>query len=137
VDQQGRAVVKLSSPGGRLIFLGPAGLGNPKVRAPGVIAVDDDGGVGPAGICLNGVEQLSEGPVGHGESVLVGVALLNGNLSGVAIEDIRIVRQTDVNQDEVRLIVGDGELGAAQQIEIFRQATAMFRGTLYQERMGL
>ena len=103
VDDEGGARVEEAA-GGLLVLLGPGGEAAPDGGPPSVVALDDEGGLVPAGRGLEGGEYLAEDAVGEGEIVQVGAAALGGEGVLGAAPGVGAVRDGEMEEDKVGLI---------------------------------
>ena len=109
VDEQGGTRVKCIARGG-VVFIGPGWQAVPQSRAPTVVALDDEGGLGPTGRGLEREEELAEDAVGKGEVVEVGATAAVGVVVVDAAPEIGTMGNGEVEKDEVGLI-------SAQQLD--------------------
>src|SRR5665213_1380431 len=103
VDEQRGARIEAAARGG-VVLLGPGGEPVPGIEAPAVVALDDEGGVGPARGGLEHVDDAAEDAVGKREIVEIGaVAELRVAVVDAA-PDVGAVRDGGVEEYEVGLV---------------------------------
>src|ERR1017187_3214457 len=95
---------------GCIVLLSPCGQPVPGVNAPGMVALNDEGGLIPARRCLQGGEDAAKDAIGESQTVEVGAVALLGVVVADAAPDVGAVGDGDVQEDEVRL-VGAQQLG--------------------------
>ena len=103
--------------GGGFVLLGPGGEAAPDGGAPGVVSLDDERGLAPAGGGLEGGEELAEDAVGEGEIVQVGAAALVGEGVLGAAPGVGAVGDGEVEEDEVGLIGAQDLQGVLLQVD--------------------
>src|ERR1039458_3960864 len=96
----------------------------PGVNAPGMVALNDEGGLVPAWRCLQGGEDAAKDAVGESQTVEVGAVALLGVVVADAAPDVGAVGDGDVQEDEVCL-VGVQQLGGVLlQVNVGQEAMA-------------
>ena len=121
VDDDGGALVE-DAARGCIVLLSPCGQPVPGVNAPGMVALNDEGGLVPAWRCLQGGEDAAKDAIGESQTVEVGAVALLGVVVADAAPDVGTVGDGDVQEDEVRL-VGVQQLGGVLlQINVGQEA---------------
>ena len=103
MDDQRGALVEDSARGCVVLF-GPGRQPVPRVDAPRVVALDDEGGLVPAQRSLERRDQTAEHAVGQREVVQIGAVAGLGVVAVDAAPDVGAVRNGEVEKDEVGLV---------------------------------